>query len=77
MVIIRLKCTETKLLVISGWFGNKNVFDPYFISLFLYFHLRLPIPKLEDTIRRYLVAQRFLLDDKLFRWVFTMEFHHY
>uniref|UniRef100_A0A3Q4AUU3 Choline/carnitine acyltransferase domain-containing protein n=2 Tax=Mola mola TaxID=94237 RepID=A0A3Q4AUU3_MOLML len=28
---------------------------------------RLPIPKLEDTIRRYLVAQRPLLDDEQFR----------
>lgn len=35
MVIIRLKCTETELLVISGWFRNKSVFDRDFIYLFL------------------------------------------
>uniref|UniRef100_A0A8C6S9I2 Choline/carnitine acyltransferase domain-containing protein n=1 Tax=Neogobius melanostomus TaxID=47308 RepID=A0A8C6S9I2_9GOBI len=28
---------------------------------------RLPVPKLEDTIRRYLAAQRPLLDDDQFR----------
>lgn len=35
-----------------------------FLSLLLF---RLPIPKLEDTIRRYLAAQKPLLDDDQFR----------
>jgi carnitine O-palmitoyltransferase 2 len=33
----------------------------------LAFFPRLPIPKLEDTIRRYLSAQKPLLDDSQFR----------
>lgn len=45
---------------------NFNGYVSQNISV-LYVLYRLPVPKLEDTIRRYLAAQRPLLNDEQYR----------
>uniref|UniRef100_H2V092 Carnitine palmitoyltransferase 2 n=1 Tax=Takifugu rubripes TaxID=31033 RepID=H2V092_TAKRU len=50
---------------VSGWLGVPLLTMPFKDKIS--FLERLPIPRLEDTIRRYLAAQRPLLDDVKFR----------
>uniref|UniRef100_A0A8D0HBD4 Carnitine O-palmitoyltransferase 2, mitochondrial n=1 Tax=Sphenodon punctatus TaxID=8508 RepID=A0A8D0HBD4_SPHPU len=62
-------CKSRELAASAGGssFPQRSAFNMIIFSLFSPSHFRLPIPKLEDTIGRYLNAQKPLLDDDQLR----------